>query len=65
MQSPKGKSFKYAPGHGPTVPQQCSETGSNWIMGGPFWSQPIHDPAWVKGVLQILEVSPFPCILLT
>ena len=56
MQSLKGKDFKYAPGHGPTVPQQCPETGSNWIMGGPFWSQPIHDPAWVKGVLQILEV---------
>ena len=25
-------------------------------MGGPFWSQPIHDQAWVKGILAILEV---------
>ena len=57
VQSPKGKGFKYAPGHGPTVPQQCPETGSGWIMGGPFWSQPLHDQAWVKGVLDILTVS--------
>ena len=64
-QSPKGKGTKYAPGHGPVVPQQCPETGSGWIMGGPLWSQPIHDAAWVKGVLDILEVTevslPLPC----
>lgn len=58
MQSPKGKNFKYAPGHGPAVPQECPETGSGWIMGGPFWSQPIHDQTWVQGVLDILEVNP-------
>ena len=57
LQSAKGKGFKFAPGHGPVVPQQCPETGSGWIMGGPFWSQPIHDQAWVKGILAILEVS--------
>ncbi|CAL5223126.1 g5591 [Coccomyxa viridis] len=55
--SPKGKGFKFAPGHGPVVPQQCPETGSGWIMGGPFWSQPIHDQAWVKGILAILEAD--------
>ncbi len=27
----------------------------HWV--GPFWSQPIHDAAWVKGVLEILEVT--------
>lgn len=57
VQSPRGKGFKYAPGHGPTVPEHCPETGSGWIMGGPFWSQPIHNQDWVKGVLGILEVS--------
>ena len=57
VQSQKGKGIKYAPGHGPTVPEHCPETGSGWIMGGPFWSQPIHDQDWVKGVLGILEVS--------
>ena len=31
-------------------------------MGGPSRSQPIHDPAWVKGVLQILEVSLPACL---
>ena len=60
MQSPKGKGFKFAPGHGPTVPQQCPETGSGWIMGGPFWSQPLHDQAWVKGVLDTLTVITTP-----
>lgn len=59
----KGKGFKYAPGHGPAVPQQCPETGSGWIMGGPFWSQPIHDQAWVKGVLANLEVMIVTCLL--
>jgi tRNA G26 N,N-dimethylase Trm1 len=38
-------------GQGPAVPQQCPETGSGFTMGGPFWAEPIHDAAWVAGLL--------------
>ena len=38
-------------GQGPAVPQQCPETGSGFVMGGPYWAEPIHDPAWVAGLL--------------
>ena len=33
------------------MPQQCPETGSGFTMGGPFWAEPIHDSAWVAGLL--------------
>ena len=55
-QQQKGKGFKFAPGHGPAVPQACPETGSGFIMGGPFWAGPIHDPAWIQGLLTAIDV---------
>lgn len=46
---------RHMPGRGPCVPERCPETGSNFIVGGPFWSAPIHDTAFVQGVLQEIE----------
>jgi tRNA (guanine26-N2/guanine27-N2)-dimethyltransferase len=64
LQHPKGNGVKYAPGHGPVVPQTCPETGSNFIMGGPFWAGPIHDQAWIQALLAQIEVRiPLGCHL--
>eukprot|EP00195_Chlamydomonas_chlamydogama_P004170 CAMPEP_0202922836 /NCGR_PEP_ID=MMETSP1392-20130828/78133_1 /ASSEMBLY_ACC=CAM_ASM_000868 /TAXON_ID=225041 /ORGANISM="Chlamydomonas chlamydogama, Strain SAG 11-48b" /LENGTH=576 /DNA_ID=CAMNT_0049616487 /DNA_START=1623 /DNA_END=3353 /DNA_ORIENTATION=+ len=50
-----GNSVKYTPAHRPVVPERCPETGSGFLMGGPIWSEPIHDMAFVEGLLQDLE----------
>lgn len=53
----KGASVKYAPGFAPPVPQQCPETGSSFTMGGPMWADPIHDPDWIKGILELVTAN--------
>ncbi|XP_057820427.1 tRNA (guanine(26)-N(2))-dimethyltransferase 2 isoform X2 [Cryptomeria japonica] len=47
----KNNSLRYLPGHGPVVPQECSDCGKKFNMGGPIWSAPIHDPDWVSSIL--------------
>jgi len=53
----KGNSVKFMPGAGPPMPDRCPETGSGYLMGGPFWAEPIHDPAWLQGVLAAVKAS--------
>ncbi|KAJ6364737.1 hypothetical protein OIU76_029660 [Salix suchowensis] len=48
----KGSSVRYLPGFGPIVPQECSDCGKKYNMGGPIWSAPIHDQEWVTSVLE-------------
>ncbi|KAG6777601.1 hypothetical protein POTOM_017426 [Populus tomentosa] len=48
----KGSSVRYLPGFGPVVPQECSDCGKKYNMGGPIWSAPIHDQEWVTSVLE-------------
>jgi tRNA (guanine26-N2/guanine27-N2)-dimethyltransferase len=43
--------MKHAPGIGPVVPQQCSDCGKKFNVGGPIWSAPIHDQHWVVSTL--------------
>lgn len=43
--------MKYAPGIGPVVPQECSDCGKKFNVGGPIWSAPIHDQDWVLSTL--------------
>ncbi|KAL6622966.1 hypothetical protein ACP70R_032845 [Stipagrostis hirtigluma subsp. patula] len=35
----------------PTVPKDCPECGHKFVMGGPIWSDPIHDKEWVASIL--------------
>lgn len=45
-----GTQVKHMPGHGPPMEGgRCPDSGSGLIMGGPIWSQPIHDVEFVKG----------------
>lgn len=43
--------MKYYPGYGPIVPQECTDCGKRFNMGGPIWSAPIHDQEWVTTLL--------------
>ncbi|XP_010260696.1 PREDICTED: probable tRNA (guanine(26)-N(2))-dimethyltransferase 2 [Nelumbo nucifera] len=47
----KNNSVRYLPGFGPAVPQECSDCGKKFNMGGPIWSAPIHDQEWVTSIL--------------
>lgn len=47
----KNNSLKHAPGIGPVVPQECSDCGKKFNVGGPIWSAPIHDQDWVLSTL--------------
>ncbi|TKY50147.1 tRNA (guanine(26)-N(2))-dimethyltransferase 1 [Spatholobus suberectus] len=47
----KNTSVRYLPGFGPVVPQECSDCGKKFNMGGPIWSAPIHDQEWVAAIL--------------
>ncbi|XP_062106450.1 tRNA (guanine(26)-N(2))-dimethyltransferase 2-like [Humulus lupulus] len=53
MKPNKGKNnnSRYLPGYGPVVPQECSDCGKKFNMGGPIWSAPIHDQEWVTSIL--------------
>lgn len=47
----QNNSVRYLPGFGPAVPQECSDCGKKFNMGGPIWSAPIHDQEWVASML--------------
>ncbi|KAL6994114.1 methylamine--glutamate N-methyltransferase [Sarracenia purpurea var. burkii] len=47
----KNTSIRYLPGFGPVVPQECSDCGKKYNMGGAIWSAPIHDQEWVTSIL--------------
>lgn len=47
----KNNNMKYYPGYGPVVPQECTDCGKRFNMGGPIWSAPIHDQEWVTSIL--------------
>lgn len=62
MQTMKGNAEKFMPGSGPVVPEKCVETGAGFLVGGPFWAKPLHDPAWVQGLLTSIQVPFLPKI---
>lgn len=47
----KNNSVRFLPGFGPAVPQECSDCGKKFNMGGPIWCAPIHDQEWVASML--------------
>jgi len=42
----------YQANYAPSCPQECPETGGKLRMGGPFWSDPVHDMEWVDEALK-------------
>ena len=51
----KNGSVKHMPGYAPVVPTTCPETGKGFYMGGPIWSDPIHDMRWVRNILKDIQ----------
>ncbi|KAG1676768.1 hypothetical protein FOA52_005057 [Chlamydomonas sp. UWO 241] len=51
----QGSSVKHHAGHGPAVPERCPETGSGYLMGGPIWTEPIHDADFLKGLMADID----------
>ena len=47
----QNSTVKHAPAIGPVVPQECSDCGKKFNVGGPIWSAPIHDQDWVVSTL--------------
>uniref|UniRef100_W8B9H9 tRNA (guanine(26)-N(2))-dimethyltransferase n=1 Tax=Ceratitis capitata TaxID=7213 RepID=W8B9H9_CERCA len=55
----KGKSqTKFGIPTGPSVGTNCEHCGHKHHMGGPIWSNPIHDHGFVKELLQTIEERP-------
>eukprot|EP00731_Ephydatia_muelleri_P028955 Em0020g599a len=52
-----GTMRKYPPSIGPPVDRLCEHCGSTFRLGGPIWSDPIHDPTFVAGLLESVKVS--------
>lgn len=48
----QGNSKKYPPGTGPPVGETCPECGRKFHLGGPIWSEPIHNQEFVQKVLE-------------
>ena len=46
---------KITPGRGPPVGQQCGECGKEFYIGGPIWSDPIHDLSFVQHMLDRVQ----------
>lgn len=53
-----GTGFKYGAATGPPVGPTCDFCQQRHQLGGPIWAEPLHDPAFVGGVLAALERSP-------
>ncbi|PIA46067.1 hypothetical protein AQUCO_01600384v1 [Aquilegia coerulea] len=53
--SKNNNSVRYLPGYGPVVPQECSDCGKRFNVGGPIWSAPIHDQDWVSSILSSVK----------
>ncbi|NWU22618.1 TRM1 dimethyltransferase, partial [Dyaphorophyia castanea] len=53
-----GSGFKYSAATGPPVGPTCEFCHQRHQVGGPVWAEPLHDPAFVEGVLAALERSP-------
>ncbi|XP_040384038.1 probable tRNA (guanine(26)-N(2))-dimethyltransferase 2 isoform X3 [Oryza brachyantha] len=43
------------PNFSPVVAQECSECGHNFVMGGPIWSDPMHDKEWAACILSSIQ----------
>ncbi|NWW12000.1 TRM1 dimethyltransferase, partial [Oreocharis arfaki] len=53
-----GSGFKYSAATGPPVGPTCEFCHQRHQVGGPVWAEPLHDPAFVEGLLAALERSP-------
>jgi len=53
-----GRQTRRSPSTGPIVPQLCPFCKCTYSIGGPLWSDPIHDPAFVSNLLARINAAP-------
>lgn len=51
----KNDNARYLPGSGPGILPECKHCGKRFNMGGPIWSEPIHDAEWIDLILKNLK----------
>ncbi len=39
------------------MPERCVDTGAGFLMGGPFWAEPLHDQTWVQAILKSVRAD--------
>ena len=54
----EGEKRKYNPSIGPVVGETCKECGQKFQIGGPIWSEPMHDQSFVEKLLQGIRKEP-------
>ena len=53
--SREGKEPKIVPAVGPPVGRECEHCGKVHHVGGPLWTAPMHDPAFIEELLESLQ----------
>lgn len=53
----KNENARYLPGTGPAILPECKHCGKRFNMGGPIWSEPIHDSDWIALILKETNAS--------
>eukprot|EP00250_Pteridium_aquilinum_P020998 c25007_g2_i1 orf=528-2297(-) len=53
----KNDNARYLPGTGPAILPECKHCGKRFNMGGPIWSEPIHDSEWIALILRGLNAD--------
>ena len=48
-----GSATQFKAGVGPPVPQKCAHCDRPHQIGGPIYSDPMHDTAFVTGLLKV------------
>lgn len=51
----EGSSKKYPPAIGPAVGMKCDQCGCKFIVGGPIWTEPMHDLDFVKSLKEMVK----------
>ncbi|GAB6032633.1 tRNA methyltransferase 1 [Chamberlinius hualienensis] len=54
----KGGGYKHSPATGPTLESTCQHCGSKHKIGGPIWTDELHDTKFVEKVLKSIEDKP-------
>ena len=54
----EGKQIKYKLPTGPPVNSKCEFCERPFLIGGPFWLAPIHDPSFVERLLASVTAEP-------
>lgn len=51
----EGSSKKYPPAIGPAVGMKCDQCGCKFHVGGPIWTEPMHDLDFVKSLKEMVK----------